>query len=244
METLERPKVALLRNDQVEEMLGEKESLTKKLNNPSIQDKGTVSEQLRRLNTQLETQRPKEYRSDEIDAAVKREEQLRSEFTKDMLSQEEMRKNPSGAVGRHLKWERENGAKIEEWQNIRRRLYVGSDDPDIASIERYRPVTSTMSMHDVQIPGKLMFMPPPGVGPATVFSDEQIEMLRTLDPELADKIAMLTNVQRMEVKEVISKAQLDGKKGVEIREAKKKKKLSPEHLAKLAAGRAKAKKVA
>jgi hypothetical protein len=244
MEVVERPKVALLRNDQVEEMLGEKESLTKKLNHPGIQDKGTVAEQLRRLDHQLETQRPKAYSSTEIDAAVKREEQLRSEFTDGMLSQEEMRKNPSGAVGRLLAWERKNIAKVEEWQNIRRRLYVGSDDPDIASIERYRPVTSTMPMHDTQIQGKIMFMPPPDVGQAAVFSDEQIEMLRSLDPELADKIAMLTNVQRQEVKEVLSKAQMDGQKGVEIREAKKKKKvLSPEHLAKLKAGREK-KKVA
>lgn len=229
----------LLRHDQVQEMLGEKESLVKKLANPRIEDKGTVAEQLRRLEGQLESQRPKEYSSTEIDAAVRREQILREQFTDGMLSQEEMRKNPAGAVGRLLEWERKNIRAIEEWQNIRRRLHVGSDDPDIASIERYRPVTSTMPMHDTQIQGKMMFMPPPGVGQATVFSDEQIAMLRALNPQLADQICLLNNVQRMEVKEVLSQAQIDGKRGLEKREEKKKRVLSPEHIAKMQAARKK-----
>jgi hypothetical protein len=38
-----------------------------------------------------------------------------------MLSHEEMRKCPPGAVDRHRRWEKKN-KKILEWQNIQRRL--------------------------------------------------------------------------------------------------------------------------
>ena len=82
-------------------------------------------------------------------------------------------------------------------------------------------------------------MPPPGVGQATVFTDEQIAMLRALNPQLADQISLLNNVQRMEVKEVLSQAQIDGKRGLEKREEKKKRVLSPEHIAKMQAARKK-----
>jgi hypothetical protein len=250
------PKVSLLRVDQIEEMEGEREGMRKKLQNPNIQDKGIVADQLRKLDTQLETQRPREFSSAEIDNAVRREASLREEWSKDMLSAEEMRKCPPGAVDRHLAWERKNKAKISEWQNIMRRLNAGSDAREIASIERFRPEVNTLNMHNAIVAGKTYFNAERITSAAVVFSDEQIAMLKTLDPSLAEKIGLLSNAQRGEVKEVLSKAQIDGKRGVEKREATKKEKvvpvpvpvvekpkrvLSPEHLAKLKAGRDKAK---
>src|SRR6266576_7125529 len=153
---------ALLRTDQVEEMEQEKDALTKKLSSPHIEDKGAVHEQLQRVTHQLETQRPMPYSGKELDAAVRREAELRSEWTQGMLSQEEMRKSPPGAVDRHRAWEKRNIVKIEEWQNIQRRLNAGSDDRESASIERFRPTLSSMNMDGALIPGKQFFLPPAG----------------------------------------------------------------------------------
>lgn len=235
------PNVNLLRPDQIDEMEGERESMKRKMANPSIQDKGAVADQLRRLDHQLESQRPREFGSAEIDKAVKREAELRGKWTEGMLSQEEMRKSPPGAVDRHLEWERKNKKGISEWQNIMRRLNAGSDAREVASIERFRPTVSTMNMDNAIIQGRQYHLPPPDAARGVSFSDEQLALLKSVDPEIAEKVALLNNEQRGEVKAVLSQAQIDGKKGVEIREAKKKKVLSPEHLAALAAGRAKKK---
>lgn len=216
-------------------------------------DKGEVSEQLRALVRQLETQRPRPYKSDEIDNAVRREAELRSQIRDGMLSQEEMRKCPPGAVDRHRAWEKRNASRIEEWQNIQRRLHADDDDLESASIENFRPVQSTMNMHNAMIPGKNIFLPPAGAAIPVTFSNEQLAMLRLLNPQLADMLATLTNVQRAQVKDTLSGIGMEqpsihsvaGKRGVEKREAAKKRKLSPEHLAALKAGReAKARKAA
>jgi hypothetical protein len=89
MEAIAAP---LLRNDQVVEMQDEARVLEKKLVNPAIEDKGAVRDQLMRVQRQLETQRPRSYASEEVDAAVKREAELRAEIQMGMLSHEEMRK--------------------------------------------------------------------------------------------------------------------------------------------------------
>jgi hypothetical protein len=208
METaVQTPTPALLRKDQVEEMESERESAIQKIRSPSFQgDKGAVSEQLRALEKQLESQRPRPYSSDEIDAAVRREVQLREEIRVGMLSHEEMRKCPPGAVDRHRAWEKRNMGRIEEWQNIQRRLYCESDDRESASIEQFRPTTSTMSLDGALIPGKQYFLPPAGSAAPVTFSDEQIAVLRILNPNLADMLATLTNRERAQVKETLAPA--------------------------------------
>lgn len=212
---------ALLRPDQIEEMEGERQALERKFKNPNVEDKGVVAEQLRRLDNQLETQRPREYKSDEIDAAVKREAELRAEWTEGMLSQKEMRKSPPGAVDRHLQWERKNKPAIMEWQNIRRRLNYGSDAREIASIELYRPTVSRMNMDNALIAGRQYYLPPAEAARGATFSDEQLAMLKQLFPGIADKIGALSNTQRQEVKAELTQAQIDGRRGFEAREARK-----------------------
>lgn len=242
-----KPSVPLLRNDQVDEMLGEKESLQRKMQSPHIEDKGTVADQLRRLNHQLESQRPLPYVGPELDAAVKREAELRAQWSQGMLSHEEMRKAPSGAVDRHIAWEKRNLPLIEEWQNIRRRLHAGDDSRESASIEQYRPTTSTMNMDGALIHGKQFFLPPYGAGLPVTFSDAQILALKAIVPDLADRLGSLTNRERAQVKDTLdgglglsepSAASVSGSKG-----AQKKRTLSAEHKAAMKAGReAKAKK--
>lgn len=236
------PKVSLLRPDQIGEMTGEREVLMRKMQNPNIQDKGQVADQLRRLDKQLETQRPKEFGASEIDNAVKREAQLRAEWTEGMLSQEEMRKAPPGAVDRHLQWERKNKPAISEWQNIMRRLNAGSDAREVASIERFRPTVNSMNLDNAIIQGKQFYLPPMDAATAVIFSESDLEVLRVERPDIAAMIGLMTNEQRSEAKKVLSaqgifltQAQRDGKRGAEVK--REKKVMTPEHLAAMRAGR-------
>lgn len=217
---------SLLRPDQVSEMEDEKSVLEKKLHNPNIQDKGAVADQLRRVTKQLETQRPKAFSSEEIDRAVKREAELRAEISQGMLSHEEMRKCPPGAVDRHRRWEKKNKKNILEWQNIQRRLHANDDDLESASIENFRPTASTMNMHGALIPGKQFHFGPIDAGLPVTFSVEQLTLLRELDPQLADRLATLTNRQRAEVKDAL--------------EVKPKRTLTPEQKERMRAGRERA----
>lgn len=195
--------VPLLRNDQVQEMEDETRVLESKLQNPRIEDKGVVRDQLARVQRQLESQRPKPYATGEMDAAVKREAELRAEISVGMLSHEEMRKCPPGAIDRHMQWEKKNMPKIEEWKNIQRRLTAGMDDQESASVERFRPTASTMNMDGALISGKNFFLPPFGAALPVMFSTEQLALVRALNPVLADQLATLDNVQRAEVKDAL-----------------------------------------
>jgi len=140
-------------------MQTEKHALENNLKNPYIQDKGAVSTQLRKLNKQLETQTPTEYKADEIDSKVKREKELREDLLNGMPSQEEMRKAPPGAIGKHMTWEKSKKAKLMEWKEIQLRLNPESDDPDVANFERFRPKTNSLNMDNAQIPGKQYYLP-------------------------------------------------------------------------------------
>lgn len=198
------PTAALLRPDQVEEMEGERESLKKILNDREARvDRGAVMDQLRRVDHQLETQRPRPFAAEELDRAVKREAELRTQWLEGMPSQEEMRKCPPGAVDKHRAWEKRNKVAIAEWQNIQRRLNAGNDDRESASIERFRPVSSSLNMQNALIPGKQFFLPPEGVAPGVTFSNAELQILRETNPALADTIGLLNNEQRASVKEML-----------------------------------------
>jgi hypothetical protein len=85
----------------------------------------------------------------------------------------EMRRNPPGAVGKNIEWlrrikkqvhdgsDRYGRSALERWKNIRLALHRGSDDPDIASIERLRPTGSTLNMENAQIEGAVFSAPSP-----------------------------------------------------------------------------------
>lgn len=238
-----KPIQPLLRKDQVEDMEAEKQAAEQKLRSPHfLGDKGAVAEQLRSLVHQLESQRPRPYNAQEIDAAVRREAELREQISQGMLSQEEMRKCPPGAVDRHRAWERKNMRRIEEWQNIQRRLNAENEDRESASIEQFRPVQSTMNMHNALIPGKQFFLPPFGAGAPVTFNEDQLALLRVLNPQLADMLGTLSNADRAKVKETLgigmSERAKDGKRGVEKREAMKAKRtISEAQKAAMKAGR-------
>lgn len=235
----------LLRPDQLQSAQEEIKSLEHKLSNPLIQDKGEVHKQLRRARHTLETQTPRPpQNSEEEGRMVQRSKELLENILQGMPSQEEMRKAPPGAVDKHRQWEKRNKAKILEWKNLQLRLTVGSGDREVANLERHRPKASTLNMDSAQIQGRNFFMPETS-GPSVVFSDAQLSVLRQFSPQLADTLGMMNNDQRQQVKDVVvgiglahepSQASKDGKRGVEKREAGKRK-MSEEQKAAMKAGR-------
>ena len=239
------PTKSLLRPDQVNSAKDEIKALESKLQNKHIEDKAEVSRQLRRAKKDFETQLPQPpANGEEEDRMVKRAKQLLSEITVGMCSQEEMRKAPAGAVDKHRAWEARNKPKIMEWKHIMLRMTAGSGDRDAANLEKHRPRASSLNMDSAQIPGKQFYMPET-TGPAVTFSDAQIEALRAVDPDLAERLSTLSNPQRQVVKDIVgdgiglaftTKASQDGKKGAE-----KKRQMNKAQLEALARGRATAK---
>lgn len=163
----------LLRPNQVVELEGEKKRLEAQLTHPDS-DKGAVQGQLRRLRIQLDKQTPRELQGKEKDSIVAEQKQLLDSILEGMPSREEMRKAPPGAVDKHMKWEKRNKEAIIRWKNNELRLNAGSEDVEIANLEKYRPTASTLNMHNAFIPGTQYFMPPNGAMPAinNVASDE------------------------------------------------------------------------
>lgn len=243
----------LLRPAQIEDTKSEIKALEAKLQSPHIEDKGEVAKQLRRVTASFETQRPKPPESGEEEGRmVARSRDLLNDILQGMPSQEEMRKAPPGAVDKHMKWEKTNKQKIAEWKNLQLRLTHGTE-PDAANLERHRPVGSSLNMDNAYIPGKTFFMPPEGAGIPVMFSNEQLAFLRTISPDLADQVGLMSNDQRRQVKQVLdggiglsaevpaatpSAASIAGHKGAAKKAAMKAKRtLSPEHKAAMKAGR-------
>jgi len=161
----------LLRPTQIAEAEIEKGSLERKLREPGV-DKGAVNGQLRRLNTQLEKQSPKAVTGKAEESLVKETKGLLEQILVGMPSQEEMRKNPPGAVDKHMQWEKRNKEKIIRWKNNQLRLNVGESSVDIANLEKHRPRKSSLNMDNAQIPGKDIFLPPGNVALHNIMSDE------------------------------------------------------------------------
>ena len=190
----------LLRPQQIDEMLDEKQRLERTLDAPihirnQIQDVGAMRRQLRALNMQLDSQSPEPYSSEVVDKAVAREKVLREQFTTGMPTQAEMRKTPTGAVDKHMDWERRNKRAIMEWKNIRLRLQQSggvdgmSDARDVANIERFRPSggSGELPMHNPLIAGKDFHIPPTveikNVAPAddkARWAKEKLELIEQL----------------------------------------------------------------
>ena len=224
------PTKSLLRPDQVSSKKDEIDSLEKKLSNKHIEDKGEVAKQLRRARQDFESQNPTAPTGDEEGRMVNRARTLLEEIKLGMCSQAEMRQNPSGAVDKHLSWERRNKAKIMEWKHIMLRLTAGSTDRDAANLEKHRPTHSSLNLDSAQIQGKQIFLPQNPDGLGVTFSSEQLALLRQLDEGLADRLGSLSNTQRARVKGIVD--------GIGLEPAKKAKRgMSPEQKEKMRLGR-------
>ena len=156
------PTTPLLRPDQIEEMHEEESRLERLVRAPSTspersQDPGAARRQLQNLRKQLQTQSPASHapttatEKDELASFIRTG---LAEVTTGMLTEVEMRRNPPGAVDRHLRWEKANKQKTILIKNALRMLNPDNTDQDLANLERYRkPGQVTGAMVDAQIPG-------------------------------------------------------------------------------------------
>jgi hypothetical protein len=75
-----------------------------------------------------------------------------------MPTHEEMRKNPAGMVGKHMRWEKTHKKAILEWKNAQQMLEPDSNDPDLSNFERLRPSGEMDRFRgDAQINGLMSF---------------------------------------------------------------------------------------
>lgn len=161
METTEVPVPTkqLLRHHQREDYKGEIESMETMLPQlKSQQDRGDVQRRLGRLKQSLLTQSPVELPGSAKDKLVIESRRLEESFRHGMVSKEEMRKNPTGTVGQHMKWEAANKKDILRWKNIQQMIDPESQDPDLSNVEKLRPSgTEDRLRTDAQIGGHMTF---------------------------------------------------------------------------------------
>lgn len=199
----------LLRPNQKADLQEEEQRLEKAINDPRarLDDRPSAVRRLKQVKQQLAIFTPKPYSDEEIDTAVRRERELREEITSGMPTQEEMRRAPPGAVGRHRSWEKKFEKKIDEWKEIRLRIHHDSDDPDIANLEQFRPSSGgQLNMDNARIPQKTAF-----------FFPDTISVKNLMDPEARAKLKAETErvmklIEEAEGPSVSEKPKKDRKK--------------------------------
>ncbi len=211
----------LLRADQIQNLREDQKSLEATLKAPphianQIQDRGAMQTQLRGVVKMLHDQAPKAYDEGQIDSAKARLDTLQESFLNGMPTQEEMRKNPPGATGKNINWEKEHKCHVLEWKNIIRRLAESGHIPegvkageDLANVERLRPVGGAhqLSMDNAQIEGTQYHMveSPRSV----VFNDSELDQLAEIDPEIRDGLITASPEVRAGIKQFL----IDAKAG-------------------------------
>jgi hypothetical protein len=166
-----------LRPVQVDEMKRDKENLEGQLRNPHIQDKASVARQLSGVNRQLETQTPQPFPEEVGDKAAARINELRERIREDMPTQAEMRKAPPGAVNKELAFQQKHKQNIQEYKALMLRQNAGTDDNEVASIERFRPEggSGEMNMDNALIAGTNYNFGAPVPPAVNVMTDEERE---------------------------------------------------------------------
>lgn len=173
-DTLEKLEVALkdqprnpLRSNQVKETREEAERLRQIVTAPVYvsADRGAANRRYQQVNKMIVDQSPKPLGTAQDAVSTLSREVLNDEIRPAMLTIEEMRRNPAGAVGQFLKRENSPYVKraVNAWKRAQLALEPETDDPDHASIERFRPekgVGGTQGfMGDAQIPGHIAMSP-------------------------------------------------------------------------------------
>ncbi len=150
-----------LRQHQVDEIENERRVIERTLQEKSrIEDRGNLEATIERIDVQLAEQAAPETTGEERDRMVRECGEIEGRLIPGMPSDEEMRRNPPGVVGRHKRHEKRSKSReffeegdISRWKNNMLCLHRGDDDPDIANFERMRPLHNHGSMLGAQIPG-------------------------------------------------------------------------------------------
>ncbi len=99
-------------------------------------------------------QAPPDLNPEQRDRAKKRITELETQIQDGMLSHEEMRRNPSGAVAQNQRWERANKRRVHEWKNLQLALHKGMSQTEagaMLNVARLRPRASHLPMAGAQI---------------------------------------------------------------------------------------------
>ena len=150
-------KFQYLRPQQIGELDQEARNIDQQLAQPDTHgaDRGEMVRRRRKIAETLDTQSPPDITPEQRDEYVKEAKRLEGEFVPSMLSGEELRKNPQGAVDKNVRWVRKYNRMAARWKNIQRVLHKGDDSPNVASIENLRDhrTTHDLPMVSAQIPG-------------------------------------------------------------------------------------------
>jgi len=208
---------ALMKPAQVQEAKEELAHIDATLNAPPhirsrISDPRGMQKRRQALKAQLERHAPRPYRQDELDAAIKEYNALADFIAKDMPSSAVMRRNPAGAVGQHLSWEKRTETAVQRWKYIGLRLLATGAVPDhlkhstdVSNVERLRQLDGpTDEMDGAQIPKIRDYHFGADVANSVIFSDEEIQIANVLGPDIAGQLALMTNDQREIVKRTIA----------------------------------------
>lgn len=192
----------LLRPNQIQEYEATEKALRENLDNRDIQDKAAVRGQLRRLQHNLEKQRPIPPVGEAKDKLAKETNELLDKILVGMPSQAEMRRCPPGAIDKHRMWEKRNKDNIRRWKNNRLRLFAGTDNVDIANLEMYRPTKNSLNMENSYISGQDYNLPDV-VGHCSPYTDEEIKLIKQRAPDAVwSKLPVLTSEQRALVRQI------------------------------------------
>jgi len=208
-----------LRQHQINEIENEKRVIENTLTQQSraVQDRANLQSHLRRIDTQIETQAPPEVSGADRDRMVKENAAIEARLVPGMPSDEEMRRNPPGVVGRHMRHEKRtkctdyfDEGDLARWKDNQLTLHRGDDDPDIANFERMRPLHNMGGMQGAQIPGQQYF----GTMPTQAYLDGYDETFgrSTDDPENSDPEDTVIELPPRETRKKVVRRQATRKK--------------------------------
>lgn len=173
----------LYRPWEAQEVANNKRTLNKALQSPHIEDKAAVRDAIKRLDNMDREHGVPDFNGEERDKAAKRVKELEGQIREGMLSAEEMRRNPPGAVDQNVWWERKNKKRIALWRDLNMALHKGipADQAEaLTSVERLRPRTSQLNMDNAQIPVARTFS-----FPSQQYQDNYDAIFKKSEPEEA-----------------------------------------------------------
>lgn len=209
------PTQPLLRYHQREELKSELDAIDAQLNPGNDfrlraqSDVTEVKSRARRLNKQLTEQSPAEVSGRLKDAISKEIQAIEDRVLPGMPTQEEMRKNPAGMVGKHMRWEKAFKKDLLRWKNLQIMREPENNDPDLANFERLRPSGVMDRLRtDAQISGAMNFRSVPQENWDQVFTPPQNTALEQAKRVPVDekKRKPMTEEQKQVLRDNLAKA--------------------------------------
>lgn len=145
---------------EAQQVTQDKQSCLKALESPHIEDKSAVRAAYKRLEKMQEIHGIPDLTPDQRTKAAVQVKELEEQIKVGMLSYEEMRRNPPGAVDQNVWWEKKNKSRIMKRRNLLLALHKGmpgDEAQELTTIERLRPRTNQLNMDGAQIPAVRSF---------------------------------------------------------------------------------------